>query len=276
MTTRSVLFSCSILFALGAGTAVAAPAINYSVLDKGVPGSNGNSPEDDARPGAYYFMRGVEAFRANDFDHAVKMYETAASWGYKNAQYNLGVMYARGQGVPVDLPRAMAWMALAAERNEKQYVEGRELVYASLDKAQWDQANAIWRELKKEYADDVALARAKARWAEVRQGMTGSHVGGVVGHLEVGTPTGAPNAAKVSMAVDSVPTAVPKMGFTASDVAGANTVDGAIVYRNLRETNDPYDPKLQPRIGTATVEPLQPLKQEKAEAKAAESATPAR
>src|SRR5262249_10179374 len=149
----------------------------FSELNKTIPGANGNSPEDDARPGEYYFMRGVDAVHAGDYTHAIAMYEVAASWGYKNAQYNLGVIYARGQGVPVDLPRAMAWMALAAERDDKQYVEARELVYSLLDKAQWDQANEIWRTLKPTYADAVALPRAKARWAEARNAATGSHVG---------------------------------------------------------------------------------------------------
>ena len=123
---------------LWAVCACAAAANNwaYSELNKTIPGQGGNSPEDDARPGEYYFMRGAEAFRAGDYAHAVRMYEAASSWGYKNAQYNLGVMYARGQGVDVDLPRAMAWPALAAERNDKQYVAARELVYSLLDKAQ--------------------------------------------------------------------------------------------------------------------------------------------
>ena len=282
MTLRAFARRCSLLLAVICVAASAAPAINYSVLDKGVPGSNGNSPEDDARPGAYYFMRGVEAFRANDFDHAVKMYEAAASWGYKDAQYNLAVMYARGQGVAADLPRGMAWMALAAERNDKKYVDARELIYASLDKTQWDQANVIWRELKKEYADDVALARAKARWAEVRQSMTGSHVGSI-GHLEVGAPAGAPSAARVGGLADAPEHQTPASiraigkisagaqptpgGTTAADIAGANTVDGVEAYRNLRATDNPYDPRFTPRVGTATVGDPISAKQSEAEKK---------
>jgi Sel1 repeat len=268
MIRRMVVRGCGVLLAACSFGAVAASGLNYSVLDKTVPGSGGNSPEADARPGEYYFLRGVEAVRASDFEHALKMYEAAASWGYKNAQYNLAVMYARGQGVPVNLPRAMAWAALAAERNDKQYVEARELIFASLDKAQWDEANVIWRELKKEYADTVALARAKARWAEVRNGVTGSHVG-TVGHLEVGIPDGAPRYANVGAVAEPVAppqhpgqVAKPKItivnpagGTTAAEVVGANAVDGSLAYRALRETNDPYDPKLRrDPIGTATVE----------------------
>jgi len=263
-----------------ADSASAAPgSITYSVLDKTIPGADGNSPEADARPGEYYFMRGVEAFRANDFEHAVKMYEAAASWGYKNAQYNLGVMYARGQGVAPDLPRAMAWMALASERNDKQYVDARELIYASLDKAQWDQANVIWRELKQEYGDAVALTRAKARWAEVRNSATGSHVGAPGGHVEIGTPTGNSGLVKTSQAADPPPGqsgSIPTVGTTAADIAGPNTVEGTIAYGRLRSTDNPYDPKLLPRVGTATVEPLQPVKDDTSNAsKTPDGTTPA-
>ena len=80
-------------------------------------------------------------------------------------------MYARGQGIPLDLPRGMAWMALAAERNEKRYVDAREAVYAEMTPEQFQQANEIWRELKKTYGDEVALRRAKARWAQVKSSM---------------------------------------------------------------------------------------------------------
>src|SRR5215831_6086865 len=147
----------------------------------------GASPEADARPGEYYFVLGARAYRTRDYAHAIEMYLVAASWAYKPAEYNLGVMYARGQGVPADLPRAMAWMALAAERNEPHYVDAREAVYAELTKEQFEQANVIWRELKPTYGDEVALRRAKARWAEVRSHMTGSRVGSA-GNLQVAIP----------------------------------------------------------------------------------------
>jgi len=248
---------------------VAAPAFasnpwTYSELNKTIPGASGNSPEDDARPGAYYFMRGVEAVNAGDYVHAIDMYQVAASWGYKDAQYNLGVIYAKGaEGVKVDLPRAMAWMALAAERNDKRYVEARELVYSLLDKGQWDEANVIWRDLKLTYADAVALPRAKARWAEARNGATGSHLGSPGGRLEVGTPTNNTGLVRTFTATDTVQgQAVPLVGRTAADIAGPNTVDGTIAYGTLRATDNPYDPRFDP-VGTATVQPPQPVGSDK-------------
>jgi TPR repeat protein len=98
---------------------------DYRVGTVDIPAAAGNTPEDDARPGEYYFRIGANAFMHKDYAHAISMYQVAASWAYKPAEFNLGVMYARGQGVPVDLPRAMAWMALAAERGDKEYVDGK-------------------------------------------------------------------------------------------------------------------------------------------------------
>jgi hypothetical protein len=257
MSIRRIAF-CVLAALFVAAPAAASNPWTYSELNKTVPGANGNSPEDDARPGEYYFMRGVDAVHAGDYTHAIDMYQVAASWGYKDAQYNLGVIYAKGeQGVPADLPRAMAWMALAAERNDKRYVEARELVYSLLNKEQWDQANVIWRDLKLTYADAVALPRAKARWAEARNGATGSHVGSPGGRLEVGSWTDGPGLVKISTFVDSpLGTQVPTVGRSAADVAGPNTVDGTVAYGALRATDNPYDPRFFP-VGTATVQPPQ-------------------
>ena len=220
-------------------------------------GNGQNTPEADARPGEYYFLLAVHAFRKNDFTFAIQMYEVAAAWAFKPAEYNLAIMYARGQGIPADLPRGMAWMALAAERNEKRYVDAREAVYAEMTPEQFEQANVIWRELKKTYGDEVALRRAKARWAQVRESMTGSRVGSV-GNLSVGMPN--PNGGDPSSAKQMAPILPPGVAYVRStasspgEVVGGTGVDGSIAYHQLRESDNPYDPKFQTSaLGRATV-----------------------
>ena len=220
-------------------------------------GSGQNTPEADARPGEYYFLLAVHAFRKEDFKFAIQMYEVSAAWAFKPAEYNLAIMYARGQGIPVDLPRGMAWMALAAERDEKRYIDAREVIYGELTKEQFEEANGIWRELKKTYGDEVALRRAKARWAQVRASMTGSRVGSV-GNLSVGMPganMGDPSNQKGQGNGNNVHSS----SSTAAEITGGNGVDGSIAYRQLRDSDNPYDPKFRPgAIGTATVgEPTQ-------------------
>jgi TPR repeat protein len=49
---------------------------------------------------------------------AVKWYRLAAKQGYAIAQYNLGVMYRNGQGVPQDDKTAVKWYRLAAEQGD--------------------------------------------------------------------------------------------------------------------------------------------------------------
>jgi hypothetical protein len=216
------------------------------------------TPEDDARPGEKFYFRAVHAFQHKEYKFAVDMYEVAASWAYKPAQYNLAIMYLKGEGVPVDRQRAMAWMALAAERSDPQYVQARELLYADLTPAEFEHANAIWRELKPTYGDDVAMPRAKMRWAQVRAAMTGSHVGGVVGNLQVGAqgagvkPVNSPGGLK---------SAVNGNATSGGMLLGGGSEDGSIAYHQLRDSDNPYDPKFEWRTspfptGTATVGPI--------------------
>ena len=46
-----------------------------------------------------------------------KWYRTAAGQGLARAEYNLGVMYDKGRGVPQDYLEAMKWFRKAAEQN---------------------------------------------------------------------------------------------------------------------------------------------------------------
>ena len=241
---------------------------DYSDSVNSNPSLAGNSPEDDARPGVYYFNLGAKAFVRNDYQHAIDMYQVAASWAYKPAAYNLAVMYARGQGVPADLPRAMAWIALAAERNDKQYVEVRELIYSLLTKQQFEQANTIWRDLKNTYGDEIAMPRAKARWAEVRNGMTGSHLGHASGPLAVGIPT--PHVSTLPPPPGAAGPA--KIGVVPGQIIHGDAVDGSVAYGQLHESDNPYDPKFERRLdATATVGPMTEVKDD---AKKSDAATP--
>ena len=46
----------------------------------------------------------------------MKWYREAAEQGYRAAEFNLGLMYARGSGVPQDYPEAVKWFSSAAEQ----------------------------------------------------------------------------------------------------------------------------------------------------------------
>jgi len=62
----------------------------------------------------YYEGRGVP----QDYTTAAKWYTLAAEQGYAMAQHNLGVMYSNGEGVPQDYTAAVKWYTRAAEQGD--------------------------------------------------------------------------------------------------------------------------------------------------------------
>lgn len=233
-----------------------APVYDSAAKQASLPAYVAGTPESDGRPGQYYFGVGAQAFTKHEYSFAVNMYQVAASWAYKPAEYNLGVMYGLGQGIPVDLPRAMAWMTLAAERNDPTYVHARELVRAQLTPAQLAQANVILQELTPRYGDKVALRRAKSRWAQVRSSMTGSRVGSVSAPLSVGANhVGSSGSMATSNGAMSKP-----VSMSPGELTGGADIDGSVAYQQLTASDNPYDKKFVEQTGTATVGPLSPVK----------------
>jgi TPR repeat protein len=63
------------------------------------------------------FQSGLDAYDKGDFATALKEWRPLAEQGDANAQYNLGLLYARGQGVAQDYAQALAWYQKAAEQD---------------------------------------------------------------------------------------------------------------------------------------------------------------
>jgi hypothetical protein len=218
-----------------------------------------NTPESDGRPGVKAYKEGMHAFNRDDYKHAVHMLKVAASWAYKPAEYNLGVMYFQGEGVPEDRPLGAAWLVLAAERGNPNYTAARDVVITWLSATEFARADELWGQLKQTYGDEVALRRAKAQWALARSQKTGSRVGGTVGELRVGVATGH-GAFKTAMTNNQGQSAK-TVAFTSSSwmnlLTGGST-DGDIAYKQFIRSDNPYDPVfMKDRTGTVSVEPLQ-------------------
>ena len=60
----------------------------------------------------------LSAYDRGDFDTALKTFRKLAEQGHVIAQYNLGVMYRDGKGVPQDYAEAVRWYRLAAEQGD--------------------------------------------------------------------------------------------------------------------------------------------------------------
>jgi len=62
------------------------------------------------------FRTGADAALREDFDTALREWMPLAKSGDERAQYNIGLMYEHGRGVPKDPHRAFKWYQRAAER----------------------------------------------------------------------------------------------------------------------------------------------------------------
>ncbi len=72
------------------------------------------------------YQSGLNAYRAGDYETAYKVFITEAEQGNADAQYKLGVIYDKAQGVPEDWREAMKWYLKAADLGhaEAQYSLG--------------------------------------------------------------------------------------------------------------------------------------------------------
>lgn len=91
---------------------------------------------------------GLAAFRNKDYQKAYHEWKAAADAGQAEAQFDLGVLYAKGLGVSRDLPEAASWYRKAAEQGnaEAQFALGQ--MYARGWGVPRDIADAIrWMEM---------------------------------------------------------------------------------------------------------------------------------
>ena len=115
-------------------------------------------------PGKYFEQKAQFYLKNKDYRAALQMFELSGFWADKVAQYNAGIMYYSGVGVPVDKPRGAAWLRIAAQAHEDLAERARQVAYAGLDDAERAKADEIARELDAKYGAAVALPRAIARF----------------------------------------------------------------------------------------------------------------
>jgi Sel1 repeat len=143
-----------------------------------------NDPPGRVFPGKYFEYKAQFYLRKKDYRQALDLFELAGFWANKIAQYNAGLMYYNGIGVPADPVRGVAWLGIAAEAHDDLALRALQLAYASLSEEQKHRSAQLWKQLDGKYGDAVAVPRALQRYdAEARE-VTGSHVG-FIGDLRV-------------------------------------------------------------------------------------------
>ena len=92
----------------------------------------------------YDFGQGVP----QDYAQAVKWYRLAADQGDAKAQYNLGFACANGEGVTQDYVQAHMWFNLAAAQGKENGKNSRDLVAGKMSPQQIERAQELARNWK--------------------------------------------------------------------------------------------------------------------------------
>jgi TPR repeat protein len=83
-----------------------------------------------APPAGAGFQEGLTAFYRFDYETALEEWIPLAEAGHPGAQYQLGIMYYRGEGVAQDYEQAAAWYRGAAEQGDAEAQLNLGLMYA--------------------------------------------------------------------------------------------------------------------------------------------------
>jgi len=65
------------------------------------------------------FVTASKEYNAGNFQRAFSIFKSLATKGNSNAQYNLGIMYHRGEGTPKDNANSLNWLLISAKNNNK-------------------------------------------------------------------------------------------------------------------------------------------------------------
>ena len=89
-----------------------------------------------AAPACTVYDEGLAAAKRGDYATALREWRPLAEQGYAKAQFNLGVMSAKGHGMTQDYVQAHMWFNLAAAQGNKLATEGRDIVAKLMTPAQ--------------------------------------------------------------------------------------------------------------------------------------------
>ncbi len=81
-----------------------------------------------------------------DYKEAAKWYTLSAEQGYSEAQTGLGWLFGLGYGIPQDYVRAHMWYNLSASNGDKDGAEGRDIVAKKMTTEQIAEAQKLARQ----------------------------------------------------------------------------------------------------------------------------------
>ena len=112
------------------------------------------------------FQKGVNAAQRGDFATALREWKPLAEQGDASAQFNLGLMYDNGDGVPKDGKTAVKWWRLAAEQGHAKSQYNLGLMYEDGQGVPQNDKTAVkWYRLAAEQGDAFAPGNLGAMYA---------------------------------------------------------------------------------------------------------------
>jgi TPR repeat protein len=91
---------------------------------------------------------GETAYQSGNYETALRLVRPLAEQGNARAQFDLGVIYNNGRGVPQDYVLSYMWFNLSAARGEPEAAERRDFVQQSMSPPQVAEAQKLAREWK--------------------------------------------------------------------------------------------------------------------------------
>ena len=93
------------------------------------------------------FQQGMAAYHAGHYEHALDAWQSAAEGGHAEAQFNLGIVYAKGVGTLADMTEAARWWHRAATQGNTDAQYNLGLIYSQGYGVTKDPAQAVmwWR-----------------------------------------------------------------------------------------------------------------------------------
>ena len=113
------------------------------------------------------FQKGVAAYQSGDYVTALQEWRPLAEQGDADAQYNLGLMYLKGEGVLQDYAEAVKWYRLAAEQGIASAQTNIGVMYEYGDGVLPDNVRAhMWYNIAAANGDEKA-----GEWRDEREGL---------------------------------------------------------------------------------------------------------
>lgn len=177
---RSLLLAAVLVFATPACEAQASLRQEASSPASHAPG-NIDCPQglEQLLPGIYYYCAGARDLARGHYASGLSLLRVAAAWGSKPAQFTLGVAYFNGDVAAQNRPLGLAWLGLAAERDDPAYQAVFQSAWRRSTPTEQARANGLWKSMLPRYRDAHAGARAQRHYRYLRgQMVTGQAYGG--------------------------------------------------------------------------------------------------